>query len=61
MDTTSKKSDLSVVLIEVDRLSKDVDLFLTDEEIKEYEEIKRLGEILLEMTQSSKSIYYTGT
>lgn len=61
MNTTSKKSDLSVVLKEVNRLSKDADLLLTDEEIKEYEEIKRLGEILLEITQSSKSIYYTGT
>jgi hypothetical protein len=60
MNTTSEKSDLSIVLKEVDRLSREPDLMMTGAEITEYEEIRILGEIVLE-TQSPNSIYYTGT
>jgi hypothetical protein len=60
MDTTRGKSDLSIVLKEVDRLSKEPDLMMTGAEMVEYEELRVLGEILLK-TQSPPSIYYTGT
>jgi len=60
MNTTSEKSDLSLVLKEVARLSKEPDLMLTCDEVKEYNEIKILGEILHEI-QSPPLAYYTGT
>ncbi len=60
MNTTSERSDLSIVIKEVDRLSREPDLIMTDAEITEYEEIRVLGEILLK-TQSPLSTYYTGT
>jgi hypothetical protein len=59
MNTTSEKCDLSIVFKEVNRLSKEPDLVMTGTEIKEYEEIRILGEILLD-TQSPPSMYYTG-
>ena len=59
MNTTSEKCDLSIVFKEVNRLSKEPDLVMTGTEIKEYEEIRVLGEILLD-TQSPPSMYYTG-
>jgi hypothetical protein len=60
MNTTSEKNDLSLVLKEVARLSEEPDLMLTGDEIKEYDEIKILGEILNEI-QSPQLAYYTGT
>jgi hypothetical protein len=55
-----EKSELSVILKEIDRLSEEPDLMLTSDEIKDYEEIRVLGEIIFEM-QSPKLIFYTDT
>jgi hypothetical protein len=59
MNTTSDKCDLSIVFKEVDRLSIDPDLMMSDIDIAEYDEIRVLGEILLK-TQSLPATYYTG-
>jgi hypothetical protein len=52
------KCDISIVFDEVERLSKEPGLLLTKDEIRDYEEIRILREIVLEM-ESPKSIYYT--
>jgi len=44
-----EQCDLSVFLKEIHRLANETDFFLTPNEIKDYEEIKILGEILCEI------------
>jgi hypothetical protein len=60
MVTAEEKSGISIVFKEVERLSREPGLFLTDDEIKDYEEIRILREIVLDIG-SPKSIHYTST
>jgi hypothetical protein len=60
MNAKDERKNLSIVLKEVDRLSKEPDLKLTIDEAKDYKEIRILGEILTEM-HSPELTYYTGT
>ena len=59
MSTPCKESDLSIIFKEVDRLSSDTDLAMTKAELSEYEEIRILGEILLQ-TDPKPVLYFTG-
>jgi len=60
MVATGKENDLSIIFKEVQRLSEEPGLLLTKDEIKDYEEIRILREIVLEI-ESPKSIHYTST
>jgi spore coat polysaccharide biosynthesis protein SpsF (cytidylyltransferase family) len=55
-----KKSNFSIIFEELDKLSKEPDVRLTSEELKEYEEIRTLREIVLEI-QSPVKAYLTST
>jgi spore coat polysaccharide biosynthesis protein SpsF (cytidylyltransferase family) len=54
------KSNFSIIFEELDRLSKEPDVRLTSDELKEYEEIRTLREIVLEI-QSPVKTYLTST
>jgi spore coat polysaccharide biosynthesis protein SpsF (cytidylyltransferase family) len=54
------KSNFSIIFEELDKLSKEPDVRLTSEELKEYEEIRTLREIVLEI-QSPVKTYLTST
>jgi spore coat polysaccharide biosynthesis protein SpsF (cytidylyltransferase family) len=54
------KSNFSIIFEELDRLSKESDVRLTSDELKEYEEIRTLREIVLEI-QSPAKTYLTLT
>ncbi len=54
------KSNFSIIFEELDKLSKEPDVRLTSEELKEYEEIRTLREIVLEI-QSPVKAYLTST
>ena len=54
------KSDFSIIFEELDKLSKEPDVRLTSDELKEYEEIRTLREIVLEI-QSPIKTYLTST
>ncbi len=54
------KSNFSIIFEELDRLSKEPDVRLTSDELKEYEEIRTLREIVLEI-QSPVKAYLTST
>jgi len=54
------KSNFSIIFEELDRLSKESDVRLTSDELKEYEEIRTLREIVLEI-QSPVKTYLTST
>jgi len=55
-----KKSNFSIIFEELDKLSKEPDVRLTSDELKEYEEIRTLREIVLEI-QSPVKTYLTST
>ena len=55
-----KKSNFSIIFEELDKLSKEPDVRLTSDELKEYEEIRTLREIVLEI-QSPIKTYLTST
>lgn len=55
-----KRSDFSIIFNELERLSKEPNVFLTKEEFTETEEIRILKEIVNEV-DSPKMLYYTGT
>ena len=55
-----KKSNFSIIFEELDKLSKEPDVRLTSDELKEYEEIRTLREIVLEI-QSPMKTYLTST
>jgi hypothetical protein len=55
-----KKSNFSIIFEELDKLSKEPDVGLTSEELKEYEEIRTLREIVLEI-QSPVKTYLSST
>jgi len=55
-----KKSNFSIIFEELDKLSKEPDVRLTSDELKEYEEIRTLREIVLEI-QSPVKAYLTST
>jgi spore coat polysaccharide biosynthesis protein SpsF (cytidylyltransferase family) len=54
------KSNFSIIFEELDKLSKEPDVRLTSDELEEYEEIRTLREIVLEM-QSPVKTYLTST
>lgn len=54
------KSNFSIIFEELDKLSKEPDVRLTSDELEEYEEIRTLREIVLEM-QSPAKTYLTST
>ncbi len=54
------KSNFSIIFEELDKLSKEPDVRLTSDELKEYEEIRTLREIVLEI-QSPVKAYLTST
>jgi len=54
------KSNFSIIFEELDKLSKEPDVRLTSDELKEYEEIRTLREIVLEI-QSPAKTYLTST
>jgi spore coat polysaccharide biosynthesis protein SpsF (cytidylyltransferase family) len=54
------KSNFSIIFEELDKLSKEPDVRLTSDELKEYEEIRTLREIVLEI-QSPIKTYLTST
>ena len=54
------KSNFSIIFEELDKLSKEPDVRLTSDELKEYEEIRTLREIVLEI-QSPMKTYLTST
>jgi hypothetical protein len=54
------KYNFSIIFEEVNKLSKEPDVQLTSDELKEYEEIRTLREIVLEM-QSPVKTYFTST
>jgi spore coat polysaccharide biosynthesis protein SpsF (cytidylyltransferase family) len=54
------KSNFSIIFEELDKLSKEPDARLTSDELKEYEEIRTLREIVLEI-QSPIKTYLTST
>jgi hypothetical protein len=55
-----KKYNFSIIFEEFNKLSKEPEAQLTSEELKEYEEIRTLREIVLEM-QSPVQTYFTST
>ncbi|MGA2467654.1 MAG: hypothetical protein ABSH06_25320 [Thermodesulfobacteriota bacterium] len=55
-----KKSNFSIIFEELDKLSKEPDVRLTSEELEEYEDIRTLREIVLEI-QSPVKAYLTST
>jgi hypothetical protein len=55
-----EKRDVSIILEEIERLSREPGLLLTNDEIKDYEEIRILREIVLDI-ESPKTIHYTTT
>lgn len=59
MSSKEIKCDFSIVFNEVDRLSKEPDLSMNNKDKIEYDEIRALGEILLDI-QDSPSLCYTG-
>jgi hypothetical protein len=59
MNTSSDKCNVSIIFKEVDRLSIEPDLMMTEADLTEYDEIRVLGEILRD-TQSPSTFYYTG-
>jgi spore coat polysaccharide biosynthesis protein SpsF (cytidylyltransferase family) len=54
------KSNFSIIFEELDKLSKEPNVRLTSDELEEYEEIRTLREIVLEM-QSPAKTYLTST
>jgi len=54
------KSNFSIIFEELDKLSKEPNVRLTSDELEEYEEIRTLREIVLEM-QSPVKTYLTST
>lgn len=58
MTQPTEKCDFSVILNEVNRLSNELNLMLTDDEIRVYDEIKTLREILCEI-EEPKLFFYT--
>jgi spore coat polysaccharide biosynthesis protein SpsF (cytidylyltransferase family) len=54
------KSNFSIIFEELDKLSKEPDVRLTSDELEEYEDIRTLREIVLEM-QSPVKTYLTST
>jgi len=54
------KSNFSIIFEELDRLSKEPNVRLTSDELREYEEIRTLREIVLEI-QSPIKTYLTST
>ncbi len=54
------KSNFSIIFEELEKLSKEPDAQLTSDELKEYEEIRTLREIVLEI-QSPAKTYLTST
>lgn len=55
-----KKSNFTIIFDELDRLLKEPDVRMTSDELKEYEEIRTLREIVLEI-QSPVKAYLTST
>jgi hypothetical protein len=55
-----KKYNFSIIFEELNKLSKEPEAQLTSEELREYEEIRTLREIVLEM-QSPVQTYFTST
>lgn len=60
MRGVSDSADFDIIFKELDRLSKEPGLFLSNEEVQDNEEIRILGEIVAEI-QAPKMLYYTGT
>ncbi len=60
MAEAKENSNISIIFKEVERLSGEPGLMLTDDEIKDYEEIRILREIVIDIG-SPKSIHYTAT
>lgn len=58
MTEQKENCDFSVILNEVNRLSNELNLMLTDDEIRDFDEIKTLREILCEI-QEPKLLFYT--
>jgi hypothetical protein len=54
------KSNFLIIFEELDKLAKESDVRMTSDEFKEYEEIRTLREIVLEM-QSPAKTYLTTT
>jgi hypothetical protein len=52
--------DFTIIFNELDRISKEPNVLLTNEDIMENEEIRILREIVIEI-QAPKMLYYTGT
>jgi len=55
-----KKSNFTIIFDELDRLLKEPDVRMTSDELKEYEEIRTLREIVIEI-QSPAKTYLTST
>ncbi|HEX9902820.1 MAG TPA: hypothetical protein VGB72_08160 [Acidobacteriota bacterium] len=54
------KLDFDIIFEEIEKLNKENDVKLTSEEIIEYDEIRRLREIVIEI-QSPQQSFYTST
>jgi len=55
-----KKYDFSIIYEELDRLSEESKLSISDNELIEYEEIRILGDIVIEMNSPDVN-YFTST
>lgn len=55
-----KQYEFSIILEELDRLSQEPEARLPADELREYDEIRALREIVLE-TQSPEETYFTST
>ena len=55
-----KKYDFSIIYEELDRLSEESELSLSDNELIEYEEIRNLGDIVIEINSPDVN-YFTST
>jgi hypothetical protein len=55
-----KQHKLSIIFEELDKLSEEPETWLEDDELDEYEEIRALREIVLEI-QNPKQTYLTST
>lgn len=57
---SEKQYNFSIIFKELDKISKDPTSHITKDETKEYEEIRKLREIVLEI-QSQPKTYFSST
>ena len=58
--TKPKQYNFSIIFAELDKLSEETESQISEEDIKEYDEIRNLREIVMEV-QSTEQTYFTST